>query len=95
VCRRGDLDRSRWQRCPNNPDTDHLIALSKLQAFGTVAADVLFICAAPFGFELAVREALLKHPRPSWTTAPRDQAEAKRTPWLEAVRAHVISTLEG
>ena len=22
VCRRGDLDRSRWQRCPNKPDKE-------------------------------------------------------------------------
>jgi hypothetical protein len=83
-----------WSSAPENTKTkDHTICLAKFQAFGTVAADVLQICAAPFGFELAIREALVKFPRPRWTTAPADQAEWMRQNWLANVRADVISTL--
>lgn len=64
-----------------------------LRTYGVVAADVLDFATAPFGFELAIREAAMLHPLWVPPAAAPEHAAEIRAEWEALVIRTVRSTI--
>lgn len=66
---------------------------ARLNGFAQVAADLLHLCATPFAFEQAIREALAALPPPGVSCSSPATAAVERQGWEAAFVLHVASTL--